>query len=236
MNDRPGGRAADALRATTLEVGTAPFAEGSCTIAMGATRILCTATVEEGVPPFRQGRGGWVTAEYAMLPRATVQRTSRERKGARGRTQEIQRLIGRSLRAAVDLAGLGERTVTVDCDVLVADGGTRTASITGACVALEGAFRRLVVAGLLPASPLRQWVAAVSVGVVEGEPRLDLEYAEDSVADVDFNVVSLDDGRFVEIQGTAEGAPFDRDRLDELLGLARDGIGELLRLQRNALD
>jgi len=236
MNDRPGGRAADALRATTLEVGTAPFAEGSCTIAMGATRILCTATVEEGVPPFRQGRGGWVTAEYAMLPRATVQRTSRERKGARGRTQEIQRLIGRSLRAAVDLAGLGERTVTVDCDVLVADGGTRTASITGACVALEDAFRRLVVAGLLPASPLRQWVAAVSVGVVEGEPRLDLEYAEDSVADVDFNVVSLDDGRFVEIQGTAEGAPFDRDRLDELLGLARDGIGELLRLQRNALD
>jgi len=235
MPQRPAGRAPTALRTTTLEPGTAPFAEGSCTITMGATRILCTATVEEGVPPFREGRGGWVTAEYAMLPRATVQRTGRERKGARGRTQEIQRLIGRSLRAAVDLAALGERTVTVDCDVLVADGGTRTASITGACVALEDAFRRLVAAGVIDASPLRQRVAAVSVGVVDGEPRLDLEYVEDSVADVDFNVVSLDDGRFVEIQGTAEGAPFGREGLDRLLGLAAAGIEELLALQRAAL-
>lgn len=235
MPDRPAGRASDALRDTTLEPGTAPFAEGSCTITMGSTRILCTATVEEGVPPFREGKGGWVTAEYAMLPRATVQRTSRERKGARGRTQEIQRLIGRSLRAAVDLAALGERTVTVDCDVLVADGGTRTASITGACVALEDAFRRLVSAGLIDESPLRQWVAAVSVGVVGGEPRLDLEYVEDSVADVDLNVVSLDDGRFVEIQGTAEGAPFGRDGLDALIELAGAGIDELLAIQRAAL-
>jgi len=234
MPARPHGRAIDALRPTTLETGTAPFAEGSCTITMGMTRVLCTASVEERVPPWREGRGGWVTGEYAMLPRATNTRTRRERRGAGGRTQEIQRLIGRSLRAAVDLQALGERTVTVDCDVLIADGGTRTASITGACVALEAAFQRLVSEGLLEGSPLLQWVSAISVGIVDGEPRLDLEYVEDSAADVDFNVVSLEDGRFVEVQGTAEGAPFDRAQLDELLALAGAGIVDLLQLQKTA--
>lgn len=234
MPARPHGRAHDALRPTTLELGSAPFAEGSCTITMGMTRVLCTASVEEGVPPWREGRGGWVTGEYAMLPRATNTRTRRERRGAGGRTQEIQRLIGRSLRAAVDLKALGERTVTVDCDVLVADGGTRTASITGACVALEAAFQKLVSDGLLERSPLAQWVSAISVGIVDGEPRLDLEYVEDSAADVDFNVVSLEDGRFVEVQGTAEGAPFDRAQLDELLALGGSGIADLLQLQKGA--
>ena len=234
MPSRPPGRAPDALRPTTLETGTAPFAEGSCTITMGMTRVLCTASVEERVPPWREGRGGWVTGEYAMLPRATTERTRRERRGPRGRTQEIQRLIGRSLRAAVDLSALGERTVTVDCDVLVADGGTRTASITGACVALEMAFQHLVSDGLLPASPLRQWVAAISAGIVDGEPRLDLEYVEDAAADVDFNFVHLEDGRLVEVQGTAEGAPFTREQLHELLHLADAGAEKLIALQKAA--
>jgi len=201
---------------------------------MGMTSVLCTASVEEKVPPWREGRGGWVTGEYAMLPRATSERTRRERRGARGRTQEIQRLIGRSLRAAVDLAALGERTVTVDCDVLVADGGTRTASITGACVALEMAFQRLVSDGALEASPLRQWVAAISAGMVDGEARLDLEYVEDAAADVDFNFVYLEDGRLVEVQGTAEGAPFTRAELDELLHLGAAGADELVGLQESA--
>lgn len=232
---RPFDRAADALRETTFELNTAPFAEGSCVISMGATRVLCTATVEDGVPPFREGIGGWVTGEYAMLPRATQRRTSRERRGARGRTQEIQRLIGRSLRAGVDLEALGERTVTVDCDVLTADGGTRTASITGACVALHEALRGLVEAGAVERSPLRQLVAAISVGIVDGRPLLDLEYIEDVGADVDFNVVSLEDGRMVEVQGTAEGAPFSRGELDSLLDLARLGIERLLALQRGAV-
>ena len=234
MPARPHGRALDALRPTTLETGTAPFAEGSCTITMGMTRVLCTASVEESVPPWREGRGGWVTGEYAMLPRATSERTRRERRGARGRTQEIQRLIGRSLRAAVDLEALGERTVTVDCDVLIADGGTRTASITGACVALELAFQRLVSDGALEASPLRQWVAAISAGMVDGEARLDLEYVEDAAADVDFNFVYLEDGRLVEVQGTAEGAPFTRAELDDLLRLGAAGAEALLRLQQTA--
>ena len=235
MPERPAGRPLDALRPTTLEIHTAPFAEGSCTISMGATRVLCTASVEDTVPPFREGKGGWVTAEYAMLPRATMTRTSRERRGARGRTQEIQRLIGRSLRAAVDLEALGERTVTIDCDVLVADGGTRTASITGACVALECALQRLTAEGALDASPLRQWVSAISVGIVDGEPRLDLEYVEDSAAAVDFNVVSLDDGRFVEVQGTAEKAAFSREELDQLLALAAKGVAELREMQLAAV-
>ncbi|MDX1396657.1 MAG: ribonuclease PH [Gemmatimonadota bacterium] len=235
MPARPAGRPDDALRPTTLEISTAPFAEGSCTISMGATRVLCTASVEEGVPPFREGKGGWVTAEYAMLPRATNTRTSRERRGARGRTQEIQRLIGRSLRAAVDLEALGEHTVTVDCDVLVADGGTRTASITGACVALERACLWLLDQGFVERHPLRQRVAAISVGMVDGEPRLDLEYVEDVAADVDFNVVSLDDGRFVEVQGTAEGVAFSRAELDALLELADRGISELLERQAAAM-
>lgn len=232
MPARPHGRALDAMRPTTLEIGTAPFAEGSCTITMGMTRVLCTASVEEGVPPWREGKGGWVTGEYAMLPRATTERTRRERRGARGRTQEIQRLIGRSLRAAVDLSRLGERTVIVDCDVLSADGGTRTASITGACVALQAAFLRLVSEGTLEVSPLTQWVSAISVGVVDGEPRLDLEYIEDAAADVDLNVVCLEEGGFVEVQGTAEGAPFDREELDRLLDLADKGVRELRRAQK----
>jgi len=235
MPARPHGRALDALRPTTLETGTAPFAEGSCTITMGMTSVLCTASVEESVPPWREGRGGWVTGEYAMLPRATSERTRRERRGARGRTQEIQRLIGRSLRAAVDLAALGERTVTVDCDVLVADGGTRTASITGACVALEMAFQKLVSDGALEASPLRQWVAAISAGMVDGEPRLDLEYVEDAAADVDFNFVHLEDGRLVEVQGTAEGAPFTRAELDDLLRLGAAGAKRLISIQNSTV-
>ena len=232
MPVRPRGRALDAIRPTTLEIGTAPFAEGSCTITMGMTRVLCTASVEEGVPPWREGKGGWVTGEYAMLPRATTERTRRERRGARGRTQEIQRLIGRSLRAAVDLSRLGERTVIVDCDVLSADGGTRTASITGACVALQAAFLRLVSEGALEASPLTQWVSAISVGGVDGESRLDLEYIEDASSDVDLNVVCLEEGGFVEVQGTAEGAPFDREELDRLLDLADKGVRELRGAQK----
>ena len=196
--------------------------------------MLCTASVDENVPSWRQGRGGWVTGEYAMLPRATPERSRRERRGARGRTQEIQRLIGRSLRAAVDLAALGERTVTLDCDVLVADGGTRTASVTGACVALELACRQLISDGVLEASPLRQWVAAISAGMVDGEARLDLEYVEDAAADVDFNFVLLEDGRLVEVQGTAEGAPFTRSELDELLRLGSQGAAQLFQLQRDA--
>ena len=232
MPVRPRGRALDAIRPTTLEIGTAPFAEGSCTITMGMTRVLCTASVEEGVPPWREGKGGWVTGAYALLPRATTARTRRARRGARGRTQEIQRLIGRSLRAAVDLSRLGERTVIVDCDVLSADGGTRTASITGACVALQAAFLRLVSEGALEASPLTQWVSAISVGVVDGESRLDLEYIEDAAADVDLNVVCLEEGGFVEVQGTAEGAPFDREELDRLLDLADKGVRELRGAQK----
>lgn len=232
MPTRPHGRALDAIRPTTLEIGTAPFAEGSCTITMGMTRVLCTASVEESIPPWREGQGGWVTGEYAMLPRATIERTRRERRGAGGRTQEIQRLIGRSLRAAVDLPRLGERTLIVDCDVLSADGGTRTASITGACVALQAAFLHLVREGTLEVSPLTQWVSAISVGIVDGEPRLDLEYVEDAGADVDLNVVCLEDGSFVEVQGTAEGSSFDRDELDQLLKLADRGVRELCKAQR----
>ena len=231
---RPSGRRPDELRAVTLELGAAPFAEGSCLISTGATRVLCTATVEDGVPPWREGRGGWVTGEYAMIPRATLQRTRRERRGPHGRTQEIQRLIGRSLRAATDLVGLGERTVTIDCDVLTADGGTRTASITGACLALWQALDGLVRAGELPSSPLGQLVAATSVGIVDGRPCLDLDYAEDSAAEVDLNVVALEDGRMVEVQGTAEGEPFRREGLAEMLDLAEAGIRELLALQRAA--
>ncbi len=219
----------------TLELAAAPFAEGSCIISAGTTRVLCTATVEEVVPPWREGRGGWVTAEYAMLPRATVERTRRERSGPRGRTQEIQRLIGRSLRAATDLEALGERTVTVDCDVLSADGGTRTAAITGACLALHEALRGLVRAGKLSTSPLQQLVAAISVGIVGDHPCLDLDYAEDSSAEVDLNVVILEDGRMVEVQGTAEGSPFQRAELGVMLDLAETGIRDLLELQRTAI-
>lgn len=236
MSDlRASGREPDQLREVTLELGAAPFAEGSCLITMGATQVLCAATVEPGVPPFREDIGGWVTAEYAMLPRATQRRTRRERSGARGRTQEIQRLIGRALRAAVDLEALGVRTVTIDCDVLGADGGTRTASITGACLALWQALEGLVKAGELSQSPLRQLVTAVSVGIVEGNPCLDLEYEEDVSAEVDLNVAALEDGRIVEVQGTAEGAPFGRGDLDNLLTLAESGIRRLVEIQREAV-
>ncbi|MEE8521316.1 MAG: ribonuclease PH [Gemmatimonadota bacterium] len=232
---RASGREADQLREVTLELGAAPFAEGSCLITMGATQVLCAATVEPGVPPFREDIGGWVTAEYAMLPRATQRRTRRERSGARGRTQEIQRLIGRALRAAVDLEALGVRTVTIDCDVLGADGGTRTASITGACLALWQALEGLVKTGELSRSPLRQLVTAVSVGIVDGDPCLDLEYEEDVSAEVDLNVAALEDGRIVEVQGTAEGAPFGRGDLDNLLTLAESGIRRLVEIQPEAV-
>ena len=232
---RPSGRSPEELRPVTLQLGAAPQAEGSCLIAMGSTRVLCTATVQDGVPSWREGRGGWVTGEYAMLPRSTTQRTPRERSGPRARTQEIQRLIGRALRATTDLDALGARTVIVDCDVLGADGGTRTAAITGGCLALWQATSRLVAAGELESSPLRQLVTAVSVGIVSGAPCLDLDYAEDVRAEVDMNFAALEDGRIVEVQGTAEGAPFSRDQLDAMLALAQAGVGELLRLQRDAI-
>ncbi len=230
------GRRPDELRPVTLERGAAPFAEGSCLVAFGRTRVLCAASVEEGVPPWRKGQGaGWVTGEYAMLPRATLTRSRRERASVGGRTQEIQRLIGRSLRATVDLAALGERTITLDCDVLAADGGTRTAAITGAAVALADACQWLVTGGRIERSPLLQLVAAVSIGIVAGELRLDLEYVEDVAADVDMNLVALENGQLVEVQGTAEHAPFDRAQLDGLIDLGLGGIHALLVLQRHAL-
>lgn len=232
---RPSGRGREELRPVQLELGAAARAEGSCLISMGGTRVLCAATVQEGVPPWREGQGGWVTAEYAMLPRSTDVRTPRERSGPRARTQEIQRLIGRALRATIELGALGARTVIVDCDVLSADGGTRTAAITGGCVALARALDRLVGDGQLASSPLRRLVAAVSVGVVGGEPCLDLDYAEDVTADVDMNFAALEDGRIVEVQGTAEGAPFSRGELETLLGLAETGVAQLIAMQRQAL-
>lgn len=232
---RHDGRAPHELRPLSFELGAAPNAEGSCLIAFGSTRVLCTASVVEGVPPFREGRGGWVTAEYAMLPRSTHTRTDRERRGPRGRTQEIQRLIGRSLRAATDLVALGEHTVLIDCDVLGADGGTRTASITGACVALHEACNWLVREGRVGQTAFACLVAAVSVGIVDGIACLDLDYPEDSGADSDFNLVALEDGRFVEVQGTAEQSPFSRDQLNELLGLGEQGIRTLFDAQKRAI-
>lgn len=200
------------------------------------TRVLCTATVQDGVPDWRKGAGaGWVTAEYAMLPRATHQRTSRERGRVGGRTLEIQRLIGRALRATIDLEALGERTILIDCDVLVADGGTRTASITGAAIALHDACEWLRERGEIERNPVRELVAATSVGIIDGEPRLDLDYAEDVGAEVDMNIVALESGALVEVQGTAERKSFDRKQLDELLDLALGGIRKLNELQRNLL-
>lgn len=232
---RHDGRAPDELRSISFELGAAPNAEGSCLIAFGNTRVLCTASVVDGVPPFREGKGGWVTAEYAMLPRSTHTRTDRERRGPRGRTQEIQRLIGRSLRAATDLDALGEHTVLIDCDVLGADGGTRTASITGACVALHEACRWLVKEGRVERSALNCLVAAVSVGIVNGVACLDLDYPEDSRADSDFNLVALEDGRFVEVQGTAESSPFSKHELNELIELGESGIRQLFADQRRVV-
>src|SRR3954471_18148362 len=235
---RTDGRLADELRRVSITPGYLPYAEGSALIEIGNTRVICSASVEERVPPFLRNKGlGWVTAEYAMLPRATLQRTSREtgRGGPSGRTHEIQRLIGRSLRAVVNTALLAERTITLDCDVLQADGGTRTASITGAYVACALACRRLVQTNRIGVNPLTGEVAAVSVGIVGGTPLLDLKYDEDSRAEVDMNVVCTGDGRFIEVQGTAEGAPFTREQMDNLLELAKKGIAELVLLQRQAL-
>ena len=236
MSPAPIGRDAYSLRPLVLELSAAPYAEGSCLIATGQTRVLCAASVSETLPAWREKSGaGWVTAEYGMLPRATHTRSSRERTGAGGRTQEIQRLIGRSLRSVTDLPALGPRTITVDCDVLQADGGTRTAAVTGACVALALACRALAAEGLIERVPVRELVAAVSVGLVDGESRLDLDYAEDSSAQVDMNLVATESGGLVEVQGTAEGHPFEREQLDELLELGMAGIRELLAGQRRAL-
>jgi len=235
---RPSGRAADALRAVRLTRHYTKHAEGSVLVEFGDTRVLCTASIEEKVPPFLKGKGqGWLTAEYGMLPRSTHTRMDREAaKGKQsGRTQEIQRLIGRSLRAAFDLSAFGERTLQLDCDVLQADGGTRTAAITGAMVAAHDAFTQLVERGVLAALPLRHFVAAVSVGVYRGQPVLDLDYLEDSACDTDMNVVMTEAGGFVEVQGTAEGAPFERAAMERLLDLAQQGIASLTRLQKQAL-
>ncbi len=233
---RSENRRPDQLRTLTIETGVAPYAEGSCIISAGNTRVLCTASVVEGVPRWRESSGaGWVTAEYAMLPRATHTRTGRERNGPKGRTQEIQRLIGRSLRSVTDMKAMGPVTVTVDCDVLQADGGTRTASITGACVALALAGDWMIQEGLCVQSPLRERVAAVSVGIVDGTPSLDLDYPEDFAAQVDMNVVGTQSGGLVEVQGTAEGDPFRREELDALMDLALSGIEGLLAAQAQAL-
>jgi ribonuclease PH len=235
---RPSGRSADQLRDVRLEPGFSRHAEGSCLARFGDTHVLCTASVEEKVPPFLRNSGkGWITAEYGMLPRSTHTRTDREaaRGKQSGRTLEIQRLIGRSLRACVDLGALGERQVKIDCDVLQADGGTRTAAITGAWVALHQAVARMRKAGQLARSPLVGQVAAVSCGIFAGVPVLDLDYDEDSKADADANFVLASDGRIIEVQGTAEGAPFSQEDFLALMALARDGIGRLMALQRAAV-
>ena len=235
---RPSGRAVDQLRAIRITRAYTRHAEGSVLIECGDTRVICTASIEEKVPGFLKGKGqGWMTAEYGMLPRSTHSRMDREaaRGKQSGRTQEIQRLIGRSLRAAFDLQAFGERTLHLDCDVIQADGGTRTASITGAMVAAYDAFAGLVAAGALPAVPVRHFVAAISVGMVGGVPVLDLDYIEDSGCDTDMNVVMTEAGHFVEVQGTAEGEAFDRDGMNRLLDLAQKGIGELVVMQKQAL-
>ena len=232
------GRKADELRPVRIATGYLPWAEGSAMIELGETQVLCAVSVENRLPQFLRGTGsGWVTAEYAMLPRSTKQRTPRESAAGRptGRTQEIQRLIGRALRAVTNLELLGERTFTIDCDVLKADGGTRTAAITGAYVAMHQACQQLIERGALSSLPFSTAVAATSIGTVEGVPLLDLCYEEDARAEVDFNVVMTGDGRFVEVQGTAERQPFSRQEMDELLSMAEVGIGTLLELQQAAL-
>jgi len=237
-SDRPDGRALDQLRPVEVELGFQDWAEGSVLFSMGRTKVLVAATVQEESPRWLRGTGsGWVTGEYAMLPRATAERTFREVNKGRpsGRTQEIQRLIGRSLRAVIDLKRLGERTITIDCDVLIADAGTRCASITGGYIALALAIRGLAERGTVPADLLLDTVAAVSVGIVGGEPLLDLSYEEDAGAEVDCNVVMTGSGRLVEVQGTAEGEPFARGDLDALLDLAESGVKQLTQIQRDAL-
>jgi ribonuclease PH len=236
---RPDGREhPDQLRPFKIELGVNAHAEGSALVETGRTRVWVTASVEDRVPPHRRGSGhGWVTAEYSMLPRATHDRGQREANAGRigGRTHEIQRLIGRALRTVVDMKALGERTITLDCDVLQADGGTRTAAITGAYCALHQAVKRMQQARMLSANPLRSYVAAVSAGIVEGESRLDLDYAEDFLAETDMNVVMVEDGRFIELQATAEKEPLSRGQLDELLALASKGIRELITYQKRAI-
>jgi len=233
-SQRPNGRSNDALRPITIERGFTRHAEGSVLISFGDTKVICTASVDSGVPSFLRGKGqGWITSEYGMLPRSTNTRMDREaaRGKQSGRTVEIQRLIGRSLRSCVDMKALGEYTIRLDCDVIQADGGTRTASITGACIALYDA-----VSGLnLKKNPFKQWVSAVSVGVVNDTPVLDLEYIEDSKAETDMNVVMSEDGRFIEVQGTAEGNPFSREELDQMLALGEKGIRELLEFQKKSV-
>lgn len=229
-------RDVSALRPITMDRGAVRYAEGSCLISFGGTRVLCAASVEDGVPGWRRGSGdGWLTAEYAMLPRATRTRSSRERQQVGGRTQEIQRLIGRSVRAMLDDFRFGEFTIKLDCDVLEADGGTRTAAITGACVAVIDAFAWMVHTGRIAETPVKRRVAAVSVGVIDGEPRLDLDYDEDVRADVDMNVVMSSEGRFVEVQGTGENSTFGRDELQQLLDLAVGGITTLDAKQQSVL-
>ena len=238
FEQRPSGRAVDQLRPITITRNYTRHAEGSVLIEFGDTKVICTASIEEKVPGFLKGKGqGWLTAEYGMLPRSTHSRMDREaaRGKQSGRTQEIQRLIGRSLRAAFDLEAFGERTLHLDCDVIQADGGTRTAAITGAMVAAHDAFGKLVAAGLIPAIPVRHFVAAVSVGVYRGMPVLDLDYPEDSDCDTDMNVVMTEAGHFIEVQGTAEGAAFDRAGMNRLLDLAQQGIADLVHLQKQAL-
>jgi len=235
---RPSGRAPAQLRDISIDRHFTCHAEGSVLVSFGDTRVICNASVEQGVPRFMRGQGrGWITAEYGMLPRSTGSRMAREASRGKqgGRTVEIQRLIGRSLRAAVDLARLGENTITIDCDVIQADGGTRTAAITGACVAMVDAINDLQRKKLITGDPLLQMVASVSVGIYQGVPVLDLDYPEDSSADTDMNVIMGESGGFIEVQGTAEGAPFARDELDGMLDLAADGIGQLITLQKAAL-
>lgn len=235
---RPSGRQPDQTRAITLTRQYTKHAEGAVLVEFGDTKVICTASVESGVPRFLRGQGkGWITAEYGMLPRSTGSRMGREAARGKqgGRTVEIQRLIGRSLRAAVDMAALGDHTIVIDCDVIQADGGTRTAAITGGCLALADALEHLVRAKRLPRSPLKQWVAAISVGIFEGTPVLDLDYDEDSQAETDMNIVMTDQGGFIELQGTAETAPFDQEELDRMLTLARSGLEQLFELQRAAL-
>ena len=235
---RPSGRNPDQLRDIRMTRHYTKHAEGAVLVEFGDTKVICTASVENKVPPFLKGQGqGWITAEYGMLPRSTGDRMGREASRGKqgGRTIEIQRLIGRSLRAAVDLTALGEHSVVIDCDVIQADGGTRTAAITGGCVALVDALNSLVAEGRLKQSPLKQMIGAISVGVHNGTPVLDLDYAEDSTAETDMNVIMTDKGGFIELQGTAEGEPFEQSELDAMLGLARKGINELFEAQEQAL-
>ncbi len=235
---RPSGRSNDQLRELTITRNYTCHAEGSVLVSFGNTKVICTASVEAGVPRFLRGEGqGWITAEYGMLPRSTGTRMGREASRGKqgGRTVEIQRLIGRSLRAAVDMNALGENTITIDCDVIQADGGTRTASITGGCVALVDALNHMVTTGMIEKSPLKQMVAAISVGMYEGCPVLDLDYPEDSSAETDMNVIMTEKGGFIEVQGTAEGEAYSRDDLQSMLALAEKGINEIIERQKSAL-